>query len=159
MRDRLILSLAVTVVEMASKEIKTPDPKKQVEDALLANAGSGRKRRKSLPWPLNPEFWTKIPTVWKVLTVVAAIFVSGATGYAYLRAYTDKYATKEDLKAQSQEISNLKEGIRLLREAAAKREGDLAAAKSDMASMREDVRTLLQHMLANPPPRPRSDNK
>jgi hypothetical protein len=90
---------------------------------------------------------------WKALTLICAIFVAGVGGHAYIINYTKKYVTHEELSAHSQLEADMREQIRVLRESDAARTADIAAIKSDTAAVREDIRTLLQTMLQNPPPR------
>src|SRR5574343_199768 len=104
------------------------------------------------PSPIE-SLLSRIPSAWKLLTVICAIFVAGVGGHAYIINYTKKYVTHEELSAHSQLEADMREQIRVLRESDAARTADIAAIKSDTAAVREDIRTLLQTMLQNPPPR------
>jgi hypothetical protein len=95
----------------------------------------------------------RIPMTWKVLTLIAAIFTAGVMGHAYLINYTKKYATHDDLAKHTVKEAEMREQIRILRESDAARAADIASIKSDTAAVREDIRTLLQYMLSNPPAR------
>lgn len=98
-------------------------------------------------------FLLKIPTAWKVLTVIAAVFAAGVAGHAYIVDYTAKYATREDLRKHVDNEAEIRDQIRILRESDAARSADIASIKTDTAAVREDIRTLLQYMLSNPPAR------
>ena len=104
------------------------------------------------PSPLE-ALLSRIPVTWKALTLICAIFIAGVGGHAYIINYTKKYVTHEELSAHSQLEADMREQIRVLRESDAARTADIAAIKSDTAAVREDIRTLLQTMLQNPPPR------
>jgi len=97
--------------------------------------------------------FARIPPTWKALTLIAAIFISGVAGHSYMVDYTEKYATHDDLHKHTLKEVELREQIRVLRESDAARSADVASIKMDTAAVREDIRTLLQYMLNNPPAR------
>jgi hypothetical protein len=134
-------------------------PRHQMSDDERATVGEKYRKRRdtdpekaSKPGPLE-AFFTRIPTAWKLLTCIAAIFLAGVMGHAYLINYTKKYATHDDLAKHTAKEVELREQIRILRESDATRSADIASIKSDTAAVREDIRTLLQYMLGNPPVR------
>lgn len=129
-------------------------PRRAMSDDERATVGEKyrQKRDTDPPKPGSIEaFLARIPTAWKILTCIAAIFIAGVMGHAYLIDYTKKYATHEDLAKHTVKESELREQIRILRESDATRSADIASIKSDTAAVREDIRTLLQYMLGNPP--------
>ncbi len=95
------------------------------------------------------SFWKRIPAVWKVLTLIAGFIGVGAASHAYL----DRYLTKDEMTKHTAAEAEVREQIRQLREADARRAADIAAIKELAADMRDDVKRLLQHMLRYPPPR------
>lgn len=99
------------------------------------------------------ELLARVPTTWKALTLIAAIFVTGVAGHSYVVEYTKRYATKDDLANHIKHDTEMREQVRALREADATRAADISAIKADTAAVREDIRTLLQFMLNNPPAR------
>ncbi|MFZ5786473.1 MAG: hypothetical protein ACOY3Y_08520 [Acidobacteriota bacterium] len=95
------------------------------------------------------SFWNRVPAVWKVLTLIAAFIGAGAAAHAYF----ERYVTKDEMSKHTADEVGLREQIRQLREADAKRAADIAAIKELAADTRDDVKRLLQHMLRYPPPR------
>lgn len=99
------------------------------------------------------KFFNRIPTVWKVITIIAAIFSAGAAGHSYLNAYTARYATREDLAAHTVTLDMMKKEIEAMQRSDIARSADILSIKADTAAVREDMRTILQHILATPPVR------
>lgn len=95
------------------------------------------------------SFWKRVPAVWKVLTLIAAFIGAGAAAHAYF----ERYITKAEMERHVAAEAGLRDQIRQLREADAKRSADIAAIKELAADTRDDVKRLLQHMLRYPPPR------
>jgi len=95
------------------------------------------------------SLWKRVPAVWKVLTLIAGFIGVGAAGHAYF----DRYLTKEEMTRHTASEVGLRDQIRQLREADAKRAADIAAIKELAADTRDDVKRMLQHMLRYPPPR------
>lgn len=91
-------------------------------------------------------FWGRIPTIWKVLTLMAALVGAGASGYGYMT----QFATRSDLsslRARTDELANQLTNL-LITEAT--RSAEVAALKIASTQTQEDVRTLLRYMLRNP---------
>ncbi len=98
---------------------------------------------------LSMSFWKRVPVVWKVLTLIAGFISVGAVSHAYF----DRYVTKDEMGKHLAREVELRDQIRQLREADAKRAADIAAIKELAADTRGDVKRLLQYMLENPPSR------
>lgn len=99
------------------------------------------------------SIWGKIPTAWKMAGAIVSFVGLGASGYAY----AERFATRADVEASD---SDLRKEIRLLREGGAGQAAEIAVVRAEVAAVRanvaatgEDVRTLLGHILANPPSR------
>lgn len=134
-------------------------PRNVMSDDERATVGERYRRKRDTDYPKTSKLGAleallaRIPVLWKALTLVSAIFFAGVAGHAYLINYTKKYATHEDLAKHAVKEAELREQVRILRESDAIRSADIASIKSDTAAVREDIRTLLQHMLGNPPTR------
>lgn len=130
-----------------------------MSDDERATVGQKYRRKPDSEPPPNKKpsaleaFLARIPVTWKALTLISAIFLAGVGGHSYIINYTKKYVTHDELAAHSQLEADMWEQIRILRETDAARSADIAAIKSDTAAVREDIRSLLQYMLQNPPPR------
>lgn len=97
----------------------------------------------------------RIPAVWKLLVAVMGLIGLGASGYAY----AGRFATRATMDEQ---VTDIRRELRTLREVVAGREIEVAVVRTEVAATRaeitavaEDVRTLLGHVLANPPRRGR----
>jgi hypothetical protein len=134
-------------------------PRHVMSDDERATVGEKYRHKRETDPPKVPKpgsfeaLLARIPTTWKALTLITAIFLAGVAGHAYLINYTKRYATHEDLAKHTVKEAELREQIRILRENDAARTADIASIKSDTAAVREDIRTLLQYMLGNPPSR------
>jgi hypothetical protein len=95
------------------------------------------------------RFWSRVPVVWKMLTLIAGFISFGAASHAYF----DRYVTKNEMAKHLTQEAELRDQIRQLREADTARARDIAAIKELAANTRDDVKRLLQYMLENPPPR------
>lgn len=131
--------------------------RQSMSDDERATVGEKYRKKSDTTPPKTPKpgsieaLLARIPTTWKALVLIAGIFLAGVSGHAYLINYTKKYATHEDLAKHTIKEAELREQIRILRENDAARTADIASIKSDTAAVREDIRTLLQYMLGNPP--------
>jgi uncharacterized protein HemX len=103
------------------------------------------------------SIWTRIPRVWKTLTLIAAIFGAGAVGMAYVDEKASGFVEKSTFDATTHEgrveRDELRQRISELQSQEAARDAELKAIKDDTTAMRDDVRQLLNFMLANPPTR------
>ena len=97
----------------------------------------------------SASWFSRVPTTWKALTLIAAIFVSGVA----LAGYTKKFATHDDVTQQALRSTELQNQIRVLRDSDVGQTADIASIKNDTTAIREDVRTLLQVMLGRPVPK------
>lgn len=106
-----------------------------------------RLKRESVLFPI--AIWKKMSVLGKSIAVAIALLGAGASGYGYM----DRYAMKDDLAALRKADDDLSEQLRTLSNIAASNASSVQATQEAVKGVREDVRTLLQHMLARPPRR------
>jgi sensor c-di-GMP phosphodiesterase-like protein len=127
----------------------------QDEPAVEHHDWTGRPvpRRTNRAWRLLE----RVPIVWKALGVVVAIFLAGVTATSYINAKSEAYVLRSSYDSEeaaaAADRSSMHEQIRLLQASDAATDASIRAIEADTASMRDDVRHLLDSMLANPPPR------
>lgn len=104
-----------------------------------------RLKRESVLFPI--AIWKKMSVLGKAIAIAIALLGAGASGYRYL----DRYAVKDDLTALRKADDDLREQLRTLSNITASNASSVEATQEAVKSVRDDMRTLLQHVLANPP--------
>ena len=101
-----------------------------------------------------PEsFWDRIPVIWKVIAAICAIAAGGfGVGVAW-QSKAAGFATKVELAEHVKSDQPLRDLVRQLKETDVQRAEAISAIKADTTETKQDVRTLLKHMLDNPSPR------
>lgn len=85
--------------------------------------------------------------------MIGAIASAGALGHAYF----ERFVTQDELRTRAllrdAEIDSLRREVNRLSDTSTQHATDISSIRGDVSATREDVRTLLTHMLANPPTR------
>ena len=112
-----------------------------------------RRKRESLQ--SLARWWHRIPAIWKALTLIAAILAAGFAAGAWVQDEVHSYVLRtdfaKDMAARDDERDKMQSAIRTLQDQEVARDIELKAIKEDTSSMRDDVRQLLNFMLAHPP--------
>lgn len=103
------------------------------------------------------NIWARVPRVWKTLGLIGAIFGAGVAVTAYVdekaSGFVERSTFDETNRENKAERDELRRHITELQSQEAARDAELKAIKNDTSAMRDDVRQLLNFMLANPPAR------
>jgi hypothetical protein len=102
----------------------------------------------------GPDVFARIPGAYKVVAAMIALVAAGAGAHAYITERTASYLTtsahRAHVEAELERYEAMRADVQALREGAARRDADVKALREDISGMRDDVRQLLRHMLANP---------
>lgn len=104
-----------------------------------------RLKRESVLFPI--AIWKKMSILWKTVITMSALIAAGASGHAYLNSFD----TRDDVASLRKADDELRIEIRALSDLTKSNTNSVRAVEQTAKEMREDVRTLLQHMLERPP--------
>jgi CRISPR/Cas system-associated endonuclease Cas3-HD len=91
-------------------------------------------------------FVEKFVSTHKVIVAAIALIIVGATSARMLSAY----ASKDDVNSLRAHDAQIQEQIQELRQADAEIRSAISVVKEVTKNTRDDIRSLLQHVLANP---------
>jgi outer membrane murein-binding lipoprotein Lpp len=98
----------------------------------------------------KPSIWERIPIIWKIVGVLLSVATLGGSAVAT----ASQFVTQADLTAHVAKEYTLRSEIQTLADKQSKMEADIAATRSDTASIkstadatREDIRLLTKFLL------------
>ena len=106
-----------------------------------------RLKRESVLFPIL--IWKKMSTLWKTITLMAVLLGAGWSGALYVKSFD----LRDDVAGLKESDRQIRDELRAIGDLAKSNAASVRAVEQTAKEMREDVRTLLQHMLENPPGR------